>query len=128
MDISAPRHHTLDRGNDAVEPGDLFAESPAAARGDGVVAGASPGRRFTPFADDPPILLESGERGIERAVIDGEDTVRQPRNVLYDRVSMHRLQGERFENQHLECAFEQLVLLRFGPRHAWRWVKGRNPT
>src|SRR5690348_11244315 len=43
-------------------------------------------------------------------MFDVEHTARQPLDVADDRVGVHRLHGERLENEHVEGALEQLVL------------------
>ena len=53
-------------------------------------------------------------------MITGEDAIGQSRDVLDDRLAVHRLDGERLEDEHLEGAFEELVLLRRG-----RWRHSR---
>src|SRR5687768_6158560 len=108
-DSGAP-HYRLDRGEDAVERRDFLAQSAAASGSDRVIARTATSRRRAPLRREPTLCLQPLEGGVERTLLDGEDAVGKPLDVLGDRVTVHRLHGERLEDEHVERPFEELVL------------------
>src|SRR6476646_10175870 len=112
-DIGRQRSGAIEDARDgphgALVAGDFFAELFAARRGDRVVARAATGGRSLPARSDPAFLLEALERGAERSRFDVQRVVRQPVDVLDDRVAVHRLNGERLENKHLQRPLEDVA-------------------
>src|SRR6185312_3170875 len=64
-----------------------------------------------PVALDPPLLLEPLQRGIERPLIDVEGPARELLDACADPPPVHRLEGERFQNQQIEGPTQDVGLI-----------------
>src|SRR3954469_3467935 len=96
-----------DGGGEALPAGDLFAELPAAFRGELVVLGVAVVLGDPPARFDPPFPAHAVERGIERALLDAEHVVGGGLDPAGDPVAMHRAPGERLENEELDRALQE---------------------
>jgi hypothetical protein len=66
--------------------------------------------RDLPLGRHPSLDEHPLQRGIERSFFDREHVRGDHLNVLRDPVAVHRLDGQRLQDQHLERAGEQFVL------------------
>jgi len=67
-----------------------------------VVLGDAPGRL------EPSSSLHAQQRGVQRPLGDEEDVAGHRLDAVGDAPSMHGLEGERLQNQHLQGALEKL--------------------
>src|SRR6185437_8004412 len=82
----------------------LGADRAPARRGEPVVLGPAVVLARPPFALDPALLLEPLQRRIERTLIDVEHAARHLLNARADPPAVHRLEGERLQDEEVERA------------------------
>src|SRR5581483_9508606 len=103
----------LDRARHALPRLPFFSEPRASRRRQRVVAGAPIVLRRVPRRADEALALEAVERGIERPLPHLEEMLRAVLEPLGDAPAMHGAELQRFQDEHVERALEQLVA-RFG--------------
>src|SRR5687767_11467134 len=79
----------------------------AAGGGEGVEAGPAVVVGEAPLGAEQALPLEPVERGVERALVHGEDLERAGLDPLGDAPAVHGTQAEGLEHQHVEGALEQ---------------------
>jgi hypothetical protein len=72
------------------------------------------------------LALHAVEGGVEGSLLDGEDVIRHPLDVLRDGVAVEGLDGEGLQDEHVEGAIEQLAFRWTGSRH-WFDPAGSDP-
>jgi hypothetical protein len=87
---------------------ELFLPGP----GEGVVLGATVLLGHAPLRLDPRLILEALQRRVERALLNQQNVVRQLADAARDRPAVQRLERERFENQEVERALDEVDWLR----------------
>src|SRR5437868_4113661 len=65
--------------------------------------------RCPPLGGDPASILEAMQRGVERALVHLQDIARDLLNPLGYPPAVHGLKGERFQDEHVERALEDVV-------------------
>src|SRR6185437_6306019 len=80
----------------------------AAAAGEGVVLRAAVVLGGAPFAFDEAIAIEAAKGREQRAGVHAEDAAADLLDAEGDAVAMERLEGERLEDQHVECALDEI--------------------
>src|SRR5262249_49499239 len=101
-------HDQRDRGREALPLRALFVHGLPAGAGERIELRAPVVLAVAPLGLDPPLLLELVERGIERALADGEEVVGHLPNPLRDRPAVHRLGGHDFQDQQVERALYEV--------------------
>ena len=84
--------------------------SPSRAR-EAVVLRASRVGRLTPLGVEPSSALETVQRGEQRAGVDLEHAARDLLDAAGDAEPVHRLQAQRFEDEHVERALNDVGLV-----------------
>src|ERR1700733_8744390 len=64
--------------------------------------------RFPPLAGDPTLMFQSIERWIQRALLDLQLFARDLLNAQQNPVAVQRAKRDRFEDQHVQCALQQI--------------------
>src|ERR1051326_3855336 len=106
--MSAPREHLLDGGGKP-PPFLLLFRNPRASRlREAVEPGAASLVGEAPLGLHEPTLLETIERGIERALIDLENVARELANTLGDPPAVERCEEEALENEQVESALQKV--------------------
>src|SRR5688500_18975966 len=107
-------------GRDVMLPAlDLRAQPLPAFRGEGVVLRAAVVLRHAPLGVDRAGVLEATERLVERGVDDTEVAVGALVDPLAEGEAVHRLAGERTEDEKVECAVQEI--LRFAAHAPSTW-------
>src|SRR6202043_1892398 len=71
--------------------------------------------RLFPLRHDPSLPLQPVERGIERAVLDLENVLCSPLDMLRDLMTVSRAKLQRSQDQHIQRALQQFKSVnRFG--------------
>src|SRR5687767_12229908 len=99
--------HQVDRLGHPCPLGPLGVQVAAAGGGEGVEAGPAVVVGETPLGAEQALALEAIERGVERALVHGEDLERAGLDPLGDTPAVHGTQAEGLEHQHVEGALEQ---------------------
>ena len=100
-------------------------ELAAAGRGERVEARPLVVVGLPPLRLDPAFLPHPLQRRIERALLDANHVLRHPLQMLRDRIAVHVLEAERFQDQHVEQPGQQRWLGEFGHVSAIP-VRGKN--
>jgi hypothetical protein len=69
--------------------------------------------RLLPFGDNPSLLLQTMQRGIERAVLHLQKIACGPLNVLADLMAVSRSMKKRPQDEHVKSALKQTNTLLF---------------
>ena len=86
----------------------------AAGAGELVILRAAVVLRCAPTGLDPATALEAMEGGIKRTLLDAEDIARYLLDAFRDGPAVLRPDGERSEDEEVECALRQV--------NGWQWV------
>ena len=118
---SGALEHALDRGEHAVEAGDLGAELPAARGGERVVARAAVRWATRPTSTSPTPFSAAARAPGRASPARPRARPRVNRSMCWAiGVAVHRLQRERLQNEHVERALEQLLAI-LGHRRSARY-------
>src|SRR4051812_11484260 len=108
-DVLVFEEELVDESGEAAPPFNLALQLAFAAPGDGVELRFAVALRPPPGSLDPALLLEADERGIQRALIEGERMVRDLRQARGQRIRMQRPHGRQgAQDDEVEGALEQL--------------------
>jgi hypothetical protein len=88
-------HHAADSGGHLLPVGALDHEALASGRSKTVVASTAVGGGSLPFSGNEPAPFEAVERGIKRAVVDGENIIRHASDRFGNFVAVCTADGER---------------------------------
>src|SRR5262245_46540040 len=89
----------------------------AAGGGEGVELGVTPGCRLAWLRFNPPLLLETMQSGIKRALGNLQDVAAHLLNPLGDRPPVPRLERDGLQNEKVESALNQIGWLPHIPRY-----------
>src|SRR6266850_7012617 len=70
--------------------------------------------RLAPFTGDPPLVFETIQGGVQRALLNFQAIFRNLLNAQQDAVAVQRAQGNRLEDEHVERALQKVKLLVHG--------------
>jgi hypothetical protein len=71
-----------------------------------------------PLGGDPAAILQAFERGVERARIHLEHVLGDLLNALSDPPPVHRSEGDRLEDEHVQGSLDDVTVFGGGPGHA----------
>src|ERR671918_766909 len=108
-----------DRGGLCLPVARFLFEARASARGKPVVLRAPVVLGGAPFARDQPVPLEPPQGGKQRSRVHLEDASADLLEAHPDPVSVHRLQRERLQDQHVQGPLHQVT--RFSSSRQTRW-------
>ena len=89
---------------------DFGVHLPAALLGERVELGLAAGLGFSPFGLQPAEVFQTMERGIEGALMDLEEVLRDLLKALRDSVAVAGTQSDNLQNQEIERSPEQCYL------------------
>jgi hypothetical protein len=93
----------------AVPVGGFPFELGAASVQQGIELSLAAGFAFGPVRGDPALLLEAMQCWVERALLDLENFVGDLSNGLGNRPAVLRLEGDRLEDEQIECALNAIA-------------------
>ena len=86
----------------------LLSQVLCAVRSQGIIFRAALVFRLSPFGLNPPLLLETMQRGIRRTLMDLQDFVRNLTNAWRDAPAVRALEREPPQNQEVEGALDKV--------------------
>src|SRR2546425_8737213 len=97
-----------DSSGDATPVGRLSFELLLPQRGQGIELGSTVVFTRLPLGSNPPAIFQFVQRRIERAVADAQHIAGNLFQTLADGPSIQRLQGQYFENQHVQSPLDEV--------------------
>src|SRR6185369_14823859 len=104
--ISGQFHDAADGGGEAGPLLGFVVQLLPAGRGEVIKAGTPAEFGDTPFSLDPALMLEAMQGGVERALVDPQDVLRDLLDALGDGPAVHGLVLEGAKNEQVESALK----------------------